>query len=84
MARELFLLESSDWPFLISTQSAIDYATERFMEHHTAFEKLARLSEYHCNGSALHPDDRAWLREITSQDHIFDDALIDPNWFLND
>ena len=31
--REKFLLESSDWPFLISTGAAADYAKKRALEH---------------------------------------------------
>ena len=39
-ARELLLLESSDWPFLISTGQAGEYASERFRSHAARFEKL--------------------------------------------
>ena len=46
-ARELLLLESSDWPFLIHSHSAKDYARRRYNEHHeycaallTALEQL--------------------------------------------
>ena len=40
MARELLLLQSSDWQFLITTGTAIDYAEERFRDHHAAFEAI--------------------------------------------
>ena len=30
------LMRSSDWPFLISTQKAEDYASRRFLEHLSA------------------------------------------------
>ena len=33
MARELLLLESSDWQFLITTAAARDYAEKRFSGH---------------------------------------------------
>ncbi len=33
MARELLLAQASDWQFLITTGSAVDYATERFSDH---------------------------------------------------
>jgi 1,4-alpha-glucan branching enzyme len=33
-ARELLLLESSDWPFLVHGHSAKDYARRRYNEHH--------------------------------------------------
>ncbi len=42
MARELLLLQSSDWQFLITTGTAADYARERFREHMEAFETIAK------------------------------------------
>ncbi|MFQ5886850.1 MAG: glycoside hydrolase family 57 protein, partial [Anaerolineae bacterium] len=43
-ARELLLLESSDWPFLISTGQAKEYATSRFQRHLARFNHLAHLA----------------------------------------
>lgn len=43
-ARELMLLEASDWQFLISTWSARDYAEMRVAEHLEAFERLAAIA----------------------------------------
>ncbi len=40
-ARELLLLESSDWPFLITTGQAKEYAIERFEQHTERFNTLA-------------------------------------------
>ncbi len=39
-ARELLLLESSDWPFLVTTGQAKEYAIERFNDHHERFKVL--------------------------------------------
>ena len=44
-ARELVLLESSDWPFLISTGQAREYATGRFQQHVARFNHLISLAE---------------------------------------
>ena len=44
-ARELLLLQSSDWPFLVTTGQARDYATGRFNEHVARFEELAAALE---------------------------------------
>ncbi|MDR0927408.1 MAG: DUF1957 domain-containing protein [Ignavibacteria bacterium] len=41
--RELMLLQSSDWQFLIYTNSAKDYAEQRFSFHHTDFNKLCDM-----------------------------------------
>jgi 1,4-alpha-glucan branching enzyme len=44
-ARELLLLQSSDWPFLITTGQAAEYATQRFNEHAERFDRLASIAE---------------------------------------
>lgn len=41
--RELLLLESSDWPFLVTTFQAKDYAIERFNEHRDNFWVLVSM-----------------------------------------
>ena len=43
MARENLLLQSSDWPFLITTWQAKDYATDRFNEHVDRFSFIADI-----------------------------------------
>ena len=42
-ARELLLLESSDWPFLISTGQAKEYASGRFQQHLARFNHLSEI-----------------------------------------
>jgi 1,4-alpha-glucan branching enzyme len=37
--RELLALQSSDWAFLITHDTAGDYPRERFESHHMAFEQ---------------------------------------------
>jgi 1,4-alpha-glucan branching enzyme len=44
-ARELLLLQSSDWPFLVTTGQAKQYAIQRFQAHIDRFETLADLLE---------------------------------------
>ncbi|MBM3118100.1 MAG: DUF1957 domain-containing protein [Chloroflexi bacterium] len=44
-ARELMLLQSSDWPFLITTGQASVYAENRFLEHVNRFQQLADIAE---------------------------------------
>ncbi len=43
MARELFLMQSSDWQFLISTRTAGDYGESRFLGHYHACRKLGAM-----------------------------------------
>lgn len=45
IARELVLLESSDWPFLIATGQAREYSEGRFAEHLARFHRLVAALE---------------------------------------
>ena len=45
LCRELLLLESSDWQFLITTGAARDYAEMRFVTHCDQFAELKRMWE---------------------------------------
>lgn len=74
-ARELLLLESSDWPFLVTTGQARQYAVQRFIQHNQRFDALARSVE---NGI---PDEDAaalWWE----LDHVFPD--IDYRWWCSE
>jgi 1,4-alpha-glucan branching enzyme len=44
-AREALLLESSDWPFLVTTGQAREYSIQRFSQHLERFNKLAASLE---------------------------------------
>lgn len=66
LSRENLLLQSSDWPFLITTWQAKDYATDRFREHVERFEQIAEMIE---NNNI----DEAKLSEIESIDNCFPD-----------
>jgi len=44
-ARELLLLQASDWPFLVTTGQAKEYAEARFKKHLERFHRLADLLE---------------------------------------
>ncbi len=43
--RELLLLQASDWEFLVTTQSAKDYAEQRFFTHHSNFLRLMTMAQ---------------------------------------
>jgi len=45
MSRELFLAQSSDWAFLVTTGTAIDYAMQRTKEHIHNFLRLRDMVE---------------------------------------
>ncbi|MBI4307213.1 MAG: DUF1957 domain-containing protein [Chloroflexi bacterium] len=67
-AREKLLLESSDWPFLISTGQAREYAVLRFREHRERFQQLASAAEEDRahEGAAL-------ARRLYERDKVFPD-----------
>lgn len=71
-ARELLLLESSDWPFLVTTGQAREYAIQRFTEHIERFEKLIGSVE---EGRP----DRALADELWALDKAFPD--VDYRWW---
>ena len=66
LSRENLLLQSSDWPFLITTWQAKDYATDRFREHVDRFETIADMID---SGNI----DEAKLHEIEDIDNCFPD-----------
>lgn len=65
-ARELLLAQSSDWPALIATGAAAEYAQRRFDEHLARFERLLRSVERDES-----PETEAYLHEIAELDNVF-------------
>jgi 1,4-alpha-glucan branching enzyme len=79
MARELLLLEASDWQFLISTWSARDYAELRLAEHHQSFQRLATMAERYARGEWVDPGEWNFLGECRQKDNIF--PALKLEWF---
>jgi len=77
LCRELLLLESSDWQFLITTQAARDYAEERFATHQDLFREVLEMWRQFEMTGTLKPDFDERLAEIELRDSIF--AEIDPS-----
>jgi 1,4-alpha-glucan branching enzyme len=76
-ARELLLLQSSDWPFLISTWNARDYAERRVAEHYDRFKRLAGMAKAYANQENIDEGDWTYLGQLEQEDHLFKD--IDPS-----
>jgi 1,4-alpha-glucan branching enzyme len=70
--REKFLLESSDWPFLISTWTARDYSESRAAEH---YERARTLLDWLKAGSPLSPDQQKVLETWEEEDHLFSEVV---------
>jgi len=69
--RELLLAQSSDWPFLVTTGQAADYAVERFRSHAHRFRRAVALAN---SGNA--GDDEVELRSLEHADNPFPDASL--------
>lgn len=78
-ARELLLLQESDWQFLISTWSARDYAEMRLIQHHQNFVRLTLLVEHLAKGSQIDSGEWNFYLDCAKQDRLFPD--IELNWF---
>jgi len=69
--RELLLLQASDWPFLVTTGSARDYAEGRITTHAAAVTRLLELSERVAAGGSISSEDERFVREIEETDNLF-------------
>jgi 1,4-alpha-glucan branching enzyme len=78
-ARELLLLEASDWQFLISTISAADYSALRVVRHADAFDRVAGVAERIAGGGEVSAEDRQMMAELSDRDFLFPD--VDPAWW---
>lgn len=82
-ARELLLLQASDWPFVIARDQAVDYGIKRFMQHAGRFECLADIAEKLAGDSdclsRLTDVERFEIEDSEVHDVVFQD--IDLNWW---
>lgn len=78
--RELMLEQSSDWQFLIFTESARDYAEQRFTYHHSDFNRLCDMIEKYSDGSPIITDDNKYLEETGKRNSIFPELQLE--WWV--
>jgi 1,4-alpha-glucan branching enzyme len=81
MCRELLLLESSDWQFLITTGAARDYAEMRFHDHHEEFQALKQMWQTIEQGAQPSEEQMQRLAEVEERDSIFKE--IDPCYWAD-
>lgn len=67
--RELILIESSDWLFMVSNNLTRDYALKRFFEHYSKFTRLVSVFKT----DAYTDSYKQWLNRI----QLEDDLLVD-------
>ena len=63
-ARELLLAQSSDWAFIMKTNTTVEYATRRTKDHIRRFTRLYEMIQ-------AKVIDEAWLRQIEARDNLF-------------
>ena len=76
LGRELLLLESSDWQFLISTAAARDYAEMRFRQHRLDFNFLKDLLNKVIAEQIVEESEMEHYRKICERDSLFEE--LDP------
>lgn len=72
IARELMLMQSSDWPFLVTTGQAKEYAIQRFTQHFERFNKLIEILDSGVPDSTL-------VERYYELDKLFPE--LDYRWF---
>ncbi len=78
-AKELLVLEASDWQFLISTISARDYAELRLQRHAADFSAVASIADLVLTGRPVSAEQDALVDSLAQRDFLFKD--LDPAWW---
>lgn len=69
--KELLLMQSSDWPFLITTRTARDYAEQRFLTHSTDLKRLLQLARSVQERGQLESEQEIFLKGRERQNSLF-------------
>jgi len=77
ICRELLLLESSDWQFLITTKHARDYAEKRFDTHLQQFNSLLDAWRRFESTKQIPAEAQKTLAEIEQRDSVFPELTPD-------
>ena len=64
--KELMLMESSDWFFMVTNNHTRDYAVRRFLEH---FGKLVRLTGM-VKMNQFSPENIEWMKRVEEEDDL--------------
>jgi 1,4-alpha-glucan branching enzyme len=77
--RELLLLESSDWPFMIGTRNTPDHARQRAALHFDQFQRCRSMAERYMSGEGVREEDWSLLQAVEQHDALF--PHLDPQLF---
>jgi 1,4-alpha-glucan branching enzyme len=72
-ARELLLLQASDWPFVVHSKGAVDYGIQRFSGHATRFDRATAIAARIARGEAMTRLDCVQIAEMDAHDSVFAD-----------
>jgi len=75
-ARQLLLLQASDWPFVIHTRGAVDYGLRRIMDHAGRFDDLCNGVEDVLRGMPEDPVVMDSLQRSRLVDPVFPDLTL--------
>ncbi|MCC7351034.1 MAG: DUF1957 domain-containing protein [Phycisphaerales bacterium] len=78
--RQLLLLQSSDWPFVVHSHGAVDYGIQRFSGHATNFDRATLIAEHLAAGGTITAVQQSEINEMDAHDVVFAD--IDLNWWM--
>jgi 1,4-alpha-glucan branching enzyme len=73
----MMLLQASDWQFLITTQSARDYAEQRFSYHHSDFNKLCDIAEKFIVTGLINHQDFLFLEDTEKRNSPFPELKLE-------
>jgi 1,4-alpha-glucan branching enzyme len=77
--RELLLLQSSDWGFMITNNSTKNYAEQRVAEHHENFNRLSKIAWDYGYGRWVNEGEWGFLAACENKNNIF--SAPDLNWY---
>jgi 1,4-alpha-glucan branching enzyme len=84
-ARELLLLQASDWQFVVHTDQAVDYGFRRFATHLSCFDTICTMVDDLLNGNRAHtPAQKAHRDLALAADDCFVDLSLDHFAFSGD
>lgn len=66
--KELMLVQSSDWLFMVTNNLTKDYAMKRFFEHYTKFLRIVNC----LHNNQINDDFAEWLSKTEHEDDIFE------------
>ena len=78
-ARQLMLMQASDWPFVVHSQGAVDYGIQRFSGHATGFNRATAIAEHLAGGRAMTAVQRVEMEDMDLHDRVFKE--IDLGWW---